>query len=46
MAADGPNVVLVERLMDALYQAYQAFLAAHPAERAVNILSILPSMFL
>jgi hypothetical protein len=32
MAADGPNVVLMERLMDALYQAYQTFLAAHPGE--------------
>jgi hypothetical protein len=31
-AADGPNMALTERLMDALYQVYHAFLGAHPGE--------------
>jgi hypothetical protein len=32
MAADGPNPGLTEQLVDALYQAYQAFHTAHPGE--------------
>jgi hypothetical protein len=32
MAADGPDGGLTEQLSDALYQAYHAFLAAHPGE--------------
>jgi hypothetical protein len=32
MAADGPNGGLAEQLSDVLYQAYHAFLAAHPGE--------------
>jgi hypothetical protein len=31
-AAGGPNVVLTDQLIDALHQAYQAFLEAHPGE--------------
>jgi hypothetical protein len=32
MAADGPQGVLTEQLVGALYQVYQQFLAAHPGE--------------
>jgi hypothetical protein len=32
MVADGPDMGLTEQLIDALYQAYQAFVAAHPGE--------------
>lgn len=32
MAADGPHQGHTEELIDALYQAYEAVLAAHPGE--------------
>ena len=32
MAADGPQVGLTEQLRNALYQAYQQYVATHPGE--------------